>query len=72
MAYTPYWPEMFNIAIDTNMAHAWGRVNMCLHALTGCDTTSKIATKLAALNAIHIPTNLALLSNFNCPQLTDN
>jgi hypothetical protein len=40
-----------------------------LHALTGCDTTSKIATKLAALNAIRIPRNLA---NFNCPQLTDN
>ena len=29
-----------------------------LHALTGCDTTSKIATKLAALNAIRIPRNL--------------
>ena len=43
-----------------------------LHALTGCDTTSKIATKLAALNAIRIPRNLPLLANFNCPQLTDN
>ena len=43
-----------------------------LHALTGCDTTSKIATKLAALNAIRIPVNLPLLANFNCSQLTDN
>ena len=43
-----------------------------LHALTGCDTTSKIATKFAALNAIRIPKNLPLLDNFNSPQLTDN
>ena len=43
-----------------------------LHALTGSNTTSKIATKLAALKAIRIPNNLPLLANFNCPQLTDN
>ena len=43
-----------------------------LHALIACDTTSKIATKLTALNAIRTPTNLSLRSNFNCSQLTDN
>ena len=43
-----------------------------LHALTGCDTTCKIATKLAALNTIRIPENLPLLANFNCSKLTDN
>ena len=43
-----------------------------LHALTGCDTTSKIATKLAALNAIRIPESIPLLANFDRPQLTDN
>ena len=57
------------------MLDAWRRVNKvssCLHALTGCDTTSKIATKFAALNGIRIPKNLPLLANFNSPQLTDN
>ena len=43
-----------------------------LHALTGCDTTSKIATKLATLKAVRTPENLQLLVHFNCSQLTDN
>ena len=71
MAYTQLWPKTFNIAAEENMLDAWRRVNKmssCLHALTGCDTTSKIATKFAALNGIRIP----LLANFNFPQLTDN
>jgi hypothetical protein len=57
------------------MPHPWGRIKKmlpALHALIACDTTSKIATKLTALNAIRIPTNLSLRSNFNCSQLTDN
>ncbi|KAI4833001.1 hypothetical protein KUCAC02_015935 [Chaenocephalus aceratus] len=43
-----------------------------LHALTGCDTTSKISTKLAALNAVRIPENSSLILNFDSPQLTEN
>ena len=41
-----------------------------LHALTGCDTTSKISTKLAALKAIH--NNLSLIHNFNTSELTES
>ncbi|XDV44765.1 hypothetical protein PO909_013005 [Leuciscus waleckii] len=37
-----------------------------LHALTGCDTTSKISTKLAALNTVRKPDNSSLILNFNC------
>ncbi|CAM4618558.1 unnamed protein product [Leuciscus chuanchicus] len=43
-----------------------------LHALTGCDTTSKTSTKLAALNTVHKPDNSSLILNFNCPQLTES
>ncbi|KAF3844287.1 hypothetical protein F7725_013628 [Dissostichus mawsoni] len=43
-----------------------------LHALTGCDTTSKISTKLAALNAVREPENSCLILNFDCPQLTES
>ncbi|KAJ4939550.1 hypothetical protein JOQ06_028998, partial [Pogonophryne albipinna] len=43
-----------------------------LHALTGCDTTSKISTKLAALNAVRKPENSSLILNFDSPQLTEN
>ena len=43
-----------------------------LHALTGCDTTSKISTKLAALNAVRKPGNSSLILNFDCPQLTES
>ena len=43
-----------------------------LHALTGCDTTSKISTKLAALNTVRKPDNSSLILNFNCPQLTES
>ena len=42
-----------------------------LHALTGCDLTSKISTKLSALNTIRIRGNTALIPNFGCPQLTE-
>ena len=44
----------------------------CLPALTGCDTTSKIATKSAALNSVHKPGNTSLVLNFNSPQLTES
>ncbi len=37
-----------------------------LHALTGCDTTSKISTKLAALNAVRKPGNSSMIQNFDC------
>ena len=43
-----------------------------LHALTGCDTTSQISTKLAALNTVRKPDNFSLILNFNCPQLTES
>ena len=43
-----------------------------LHALTGCDTTSKISTKLAALNTVRKPDNSSLILNCNCPQLTES
>ncbi len=43
-----------------------------LHALTGCDTTSKISTKLAALNAVRKPGNSSMIQNFDCPQLTES
>ena len=43
-----------------------------LHALTGCDTTSKVGTKLAALNTIRKPGNCSMILNFNSPQLTES
>ena len=43
-----------------------------LHALTGCDTTSKIGTKLAALNTICKPGDCSMIQNFSSPQLTEN
>ena len=43
-----------------------------VHALTGYDTTSKIATKSAALNAVHKPGNSSLVLDFNSPQLTES
>lgn len=42
-----------------------------VHALTGCDTTSKVATKSAALNAVQKPGNSSLVLDFNSPQLTE-
>ena len=41
-----------------------------VHALTGCDTTSKIATKYAALNTVQKLGNSSLVLDFNSPQLT--
>ena len=43
-----------------------------LHALTGCDTTSKISTKLAALNVVRKEDNLTLIKDFDCPQLSES
>ena len=43
-----------------------------LHALTGCDTTSKISTKLAAIKAVCKPGNSSLILNFDNPQLTES
>jgi len=41
-----------------------------LHALTGCDTTSKISTKLAVLKATR--NNLSLIHNFDSSELTES
>ena len=43
-----------------------------LHALTGCDNTSKISTTLAALKAVRKPGNSSLILKFDCPQLTES
>ena len=40
-----------------------------IHALTGCDTTSKIATKSAALNAVQKPGSFSLVLDLNSPEL---
>lgn len=42
-----------------------------LHALTGCDSTSKISTKLSAVKTIRVPAYTPLIVNFGCPQLTE-
>ena len=38
-----------------------------VHALTGCDTTSKIATKFATPNAVQKPGSSSLVLDFNSP-----
>ena len=43
-----------------------------IHALTGCDTTSKIATKSAALNAVQKPGSFSLVLDLNSPELTES
>jgi len=43
-----------------------------VHALTGCDTTSKIATKYAALNTVNKTENLPLLLDLNSPRPTES
>ena len=43
-----------------------------VHALTGCDTTSKIATKSAALRAIQKPESSSLVIGLNSPHLTES
>jgi hypothetical protein len=43
-----------------------------IYALSGCDTTSNIATKLAALNALRKPENSSLIKNFDSAQLTES
>ena len=42
-----------------------------LHALTGCDTTSKISTKLSAVNNVLKPDDASLILNFDCQPLTE-
>ena len=42
------------------------------HALTGCDTTSKASTKLAALWNVCKPGNSSLIHNFDSPQLAES
>ena len=43
-----------------------------LNALTGCDTTSNISTKLAAMNAVRKQENSILISHFAGSQLTES
>ncbi len=43
-----------------------------LHALTGCDTTSKVSTKSAALKAICSQENSSMILNFECSPLTED
>ena len=43
-----------------------------LHALTGCDSTSKVSTKLSALNIIRKQENRSMILNFDSPHLTDD
>ena len=43
-----------------------------VHALTRCGTTSKIATKSAALNTVQKLRNSSLVQDFNSPQLTES
>jgi len=52
-----HWEKIFTKCLPT------------LHALIGCDTTSKVSTKLAALKAIQKPKNSLLNVN---PWLTEN
>ena len=42
-----------------------------LHALTGCDTTCKVSTKLAALKALRKPGSSSFILNFDSPQLIE-
>ena len=43
-----------------------------LHALTGCDTTSKVSTKPAALKALRKPGSSSFILNFDSPQLIES
>ena len=43
-----------------------------VYALTRCGTTSKIATKSAALNTVQKLGNSSLVQDFNFPQLTES
>ena len=43
-----------------------------LHALTGCDSTSKVSTKLSALNIIREQENRSMILGFDGPHLTDD
>lgn len=43
-----------------------------LHALTGCDTTSKVSTKAAAVKAITKPERSSLILNFDNKPLTND
>ena len=65
-----------SLAVKRSIRSALGdeltRCLPALHALTGCDTTSKISTKLAALNTLRKPEILSLIQNFDCPQITES
>ena len=43
-----------------------------LHALTGCDTTSKVSTKSSALKALRKPGSFSFILNFDSPQLIES
>ena len=43
-----------------------------LHALTGCDSTSKVSTKLSALNIFRKQENRSMILGFDGPHLTDD
>ena len=53
--------------ICTTLGNELTKCLPALHALTGTDSTSKISTKLAALNAVRKPDNIDLIVNFNYP-----
>ena len=48
--------------LETPYYRTGDKLVRCLPDLTGCDTTSKIFTKHAAMNPIH--SNLTLIQNF--------
>ena len=43
-----------------------------LHALTGCDTSGKVSTKLAALKALRKSGSSSFILNFDSPQLIES
>lgn len=58
--------------ISTALGDEVTRCLPALHALTGCDTTSKVSTKAAALKAISKPEQSSLILNFDHLPLTDD
>lgn len=73
-ALTHSQPKSAQISITT-LHSIEGELTECLlalHALTGCDTTSKISTKLTSLNAIRKLKHSFLILNCDCLQLTES
>ena len=58
--------------ICTTLGDELTRCLPTLHALTGCDTTSKVSTKLAALRNVSKPENSSRICNFDGPQLAES